>query len=163
MKSTVKILFLISCAALNLLDCSISWNGTSSTTFITLTILESINYSFFGEGMAFDNKRDRFILGSLQFGTLIGVPRSQSVKNEFIQYGQDDVTFILSERPGSFNGSNFLGLEMNPTNPDEVWGCVAYGMWNTYGLARVNLSTRAVDFYDLSNLVSVLFLCNIAI
>jgi hypothetical protein len=134
-------------------NCSISNNGTLVTTFITLSESESINYSFFGEGMTFDGNRNRYILGSLQLGTLIAAPRSGGSSSSFVQYNEHDVTFILNSRPESFNGSNFLGLEMNPTNSDEVWGCIAYGPWSTYGLAKVNLTSDNVTFYDLSYLV----------
>lgn len=103
--------------------------------------------------MTYDAKRDRLILGSLQLGTLIAVPRTSFVGSESIEYDESDVTFILSSRPDSFNESNFLGLRMNPGNGDEVWGCIAYGPWATYGLVKVNLTDSNVTFYDLGYLV----------
>ena len=130
--------------------------GTATTTYVTMQKLETITYSFFGEGMAYDFTRDRFILGSLQFGTLLAVPRSTMIGGD-IQYAEEDVTMILSERPLSFNGSNFLGLRMDPVNTDLVWGCISYGPNPTYGVARVNLSDSTVDFFDLTDLV-----CNVS-
>jgi hypothetical protein len=105
--------------------------------------------------MTYDKKRDRFILGSLEFGTLLAVPRS-TVPERNVQYDMLDVTSILTSRPAAFNGSNFLGLHMDPTDEDAVWGCVSYGDYSTYGVARVNLTNNEVDFHDLSYLVSKL-------
>lgn len=101
--------------------------------------------------MAYDRKRDRFILGSLDYGTLLAVPRSAAVGRN-IQYSSEDVTMLLSSRPAAFNGSNFLGLTMDPVE-DAVWGCISYGERRTYGVAKVNMKDNAVDFYDLTALV----------
>lgn len=106
-----------------------------------------------GEGMAYDSKRDRFILGSLDFGTLLAVPRS-TVPEKNIHYNAEGVTMLLNTRPEAFNGSNFLGLTMDPREgEDAVWGCISYGEYSTYGVARVNLTNNAVDFFDLTMLV----------
>lgn len=103
--------------------------------------------------MTYDSKRDRFILGSLDFGTLLAVPRS-TVPAKNIHYNAEGVTMILSARPEAFNGSNFLGLTMDPRDEaDAVWGCIGYGEHRTYGVAKVNLTTTAVEFYDLTFLV----------
>lgn len=103
--------------------------------------------------MAYDRKRDRFILGSLNFGTLLAVPRS-TVAKENIHYDAEGVTMLLSSRPEAFNGSNFLGLAMDPRRGvDAVWGCISYGEYSTYGVARVNLTDNVVKFYDLTFLV----------
>ena len=107
-----------------------------------------------GEGITYDGKRDRFILGSLVDGTLLAVPHS-TVPQRNVNYGVNDVTMILSTRPEAFNGSNFLGLTMDPQNEDAMWGCVAYGEYKTYGVARINLTTNDVIFHDLSHLVSL--------
>lgn len=128
-------------------------NGTATTTFVTMDTLETITYSFYGEGMAYDTKRDRFILGSLQLGTLLAVPRS-TMAGSNIHFAEKDTTKILSERPVSFNGSNFLGLKMDPVDPDLLWGCVSYGPNPSFGVARVNLSDSSVEFFDLSDMVS---------
>lgn len=130
-----------------------SQNGTTTTTFVTLQTLQTITYSFYGEGMVYDPAKDRFIFGSLQLGTLLSVPRSALLGSN-VQYGAEDVTEILSQRPAAFNGSNFLGLEMDPVYKDVLWGCVSYGPNPTYGIARVNLSDSSVEFFDLGYLVS---------
>ena len=132
--------------------CTESNNGTATTTFVTMGTLETITYSFYGEGMAYDAKRDRFILGSLQLGTLLAVPRSTMVGSD-IHYAEKDITKILSERPESFNESNFLGLKMDPVDPDLLWGCISYGPYPSYGVARVNLTDNSVNFFDLSDMV----------
>ena len=130
-----------------------SSNGTATTTFVSMEVLETITYSFYGEGIAYDQKRDRLLLGSLKFGTLISVPRS-TIPSKNIQYAEEDVIKVISERPASFNGSNFLGLEMDPIYDDIVWGAISYGPNPTYGIARVNITDGFVSFFDLSHLVA---------
>jgi hypothetical protein len=127
------------------------------TSSIHSTIVHKLKFpalSMEGEGMAYDRARDRFILGSLDFGTLLAVPRS-AAPDQNTQYDSGGVTMLLTTRPESFNGSNFLGLTMDPSAADAVWGCISYGPYGTYGVARVNLTDNAVDFYDLTFLVYV--------
>jgi hypothetical protein len=147
------LLVLLLCSSV---DGTESQNGTATTTFVTMDVLETITYSFYGEGMAYDVKRDRFLFGSLQLGTLLAVPRAAAAAaaGKTIAYAQEDLTFVLSERPAAFNGSNFLGLEMDPLDPDLVWGCVAYGPTPVVGVARVNLTDSRVDFFDLSDMAN---------
>jgi hypothetical protein len=155
--------FLILSLFNKILSASESQNGTLSVTYQTMSTLETITYSFYGEGMAYDPTHDRFILGSLQNGTLISVPRTASSNN--IKYSEEDVTFILSERPVSFGESNFLGIEMDPVHADIVWACISsidFSPSNTNGVAQVNLSNGLTTFYDLSSLVILsLFVCSL--
>ena len=62
----------------------------------------------------------------------------------------------VSARP-ALHGSNFLGLEMDPHHADIVWACVSnidMKPSNTNGIARVNISSGEVTFYDLSMLAN---------
>lgn len=125
--------------------------------------LETLNVSFHGEGMAYYAKKNCFVFGSLTDGTLLTVPHANrtitgSPRYNGPVYNLEDFSFILNQRPKVFNGSNFLGLEMDPVVSDVVWGCVASldhsVAATTSGIVKINMETATLTFYDFTALAN---------
>jgi len=113
-----------------------------------------ITYSFYGEGIEYDPSRDRVILGSIGEGKIYSIPyfRSEN-EDERVVYDLEDM--MVEFAGGDSRIPAIVGLEMDPFDPDAVWGAV--GLYpptaeTSCGVAKFSLKYKNLSaFYDFES------------